>query len=764
MLRNQLGSFSAMSLAANPVALPVLAVAAGVAVTVGASIFAYREFKDYEEKKHREEIEAVNRLYKTFLARIYISDYDDIQGFPPIFKLTDDKKSAKADSMHMTDDEIEAIGNKMPETSDIALSPYRQSILSAILKLKEYYFSRSARRDITAGVLAYLLYMLETKCLTFEGYDYDIAYINALAKFINAYASDRNREKTQHFSRLQPVFGYLLSAKQALEKHKEALSLVDMISELKSACEANSNHLLREFVKLTIRNKHWDLVKTVAMDELAQGLLRRKYIHAEIKGLVIRNDDEEKLPDSIFRLWIMSLANFYLQTLDPNTNPDKMGIQSPQNTFVLPDLSRLDKRNEGKKNPNDSKEQEVILVQLKAMRHVFEDSENFITTKLDQISTGNAPKFIPVTDNVEMIARAKVLVQFASLIHELMSLQYFATHLLKSTQQLGEIYVKSPEHFCRIFWVLESLCNKIKDGIVAYKNAIVQIEQSNRNTMQLETKQVLPEQVKDSLNTTYASISRLGTMIKDYRNKVAKGTDPDEPTMASVKHEMFEAAQLLTQIYQLPPMKQGHAKPLTAPVARSSASILVPAAVPAKPAHAAAPPNPAASPAQAQMREKPEQGSNAHEQLGAILEEINAKIIAIKETEKPADPDAISLYQNLLKSLQVMQWKCLSLRNEEHKSPDREMKCEKLTQLTLKLCQMTSDYLALPKAQRDQHSGDLANEIHMELINPENDFIDQHSSCFSRTAYKLTRSSMFSTDTRKKLSDVENKSAVLPRA
>lgn len=113
-MRNQIGSISALSMAANPAALPVLAAVAGIGVTVAASAFAYHEYKEYEEKKHREEIENINRLHKKYLARISVPDYNEIQGFPAIFVLPENKDASKAQSMHLTDEDVQAIGNSMP--------------------------------------------------------------------------------------------------------------------------------------------------------------------------------------------------------------------------------------------------------------------------------------------------------------------------------------------------------------------------------------------------------------------------------------------------------------------------------------------------------------------------------------------------------------------------------------------------------------------------------------------------------------------------
>lgn len=551
--RNPLGSVSALSLAANPTTLIAAAVIAGVAVTVGAAAWTYKAYKDYEEKKHREAIEQVNSLHNKFLARITVPDYNEIQGFPPIFKLIAGKDSHTAESMHLTDDEINDIGKNLPHGTDIALSIYRESVYNAILKLKEYYFSRKERNDITAGVISYLLYMLQTKCLNFEGYDYDIAYLKAISDFIIAYASLQNRENSQHFSRLNPVFSYITTARQALEKHKEVLSLEEMVGELRDSCIHQSNQLIRCMTKIMVKDKHWNLIKTVAIDELQQGLLRREYIKSEVKGLVLVKDDEKFLEESFFKNWLITLANYYIQTLDPDSKLSKKDVSSPAQSFWLPSAERLAilKQNASKLSKDEVREMHKLESDIKQIAKAFEKYPSFITTRLDPASKNKLPKMIPVTDPAEINVRATLIQNFASLIHQIISLQYLTTHLLKSTKQLGELYVKNPKHFCTIFYTLDTLCNQIKENINKNKKDITAVEKSDMNTMQLEAQEMLPAQIKELLDIAYASISRLGAKVKDYRNRVAKNLNPNEPTYQSVKLEMFEVAGLLSTIYRM---------------------------------------------------------------------------------------------------------------------------------------------------------------------------------------------------------------------
>lgn len=552
-LRNPLGSFSALSMAASPEALVGIAVVAGVTVTVAAATYTYKAYKNYEEKKHREAIETINRLHEKHLTRIPVFDNHEIRGFPPIFKLDPDKSSSEVESMHFTDEQVRDIGTTLPRCADIVLSNYREYVLDAILKLKEYYFSRKDHTDITAGVLSYLLHLLESKCLNFEGYDYDIAYLNAITNFINAYASLQDRENSQHFSRLSPVHAYLRNAQQELERHKDALSLNDMVIELRESCIAHNTQLIKSLAKMVVKEKHWDLVDLVTMDELSRGLLRRKYIHSEIKGLVLTSDHEVDIPDSVFRKWVESLAKYYLQTLEPDTQLACGDIMTVEQMFALPDLQRLDQLRHGSYHfrSDEAKEMRLLEDQMQDLRHQFKKCRNFLTTRQDPETVNSTPKYIPVDSDVDLYNRSQVIAQFAAIIHQSISLQYLSTHLLKSIKQLGEIYVKNPQHFSRIFNVLSLLCKQIKSGIDSAREMFVKIQQANRNAMQLTDQELFPEQVKGFLDSTRVVISNLDKRIREYRDWVPKSQQ--EPTVESVKHEMFEVAVVLARMYHMQP-------------------------------------------------------------------------------------------------------------------------------------------------------------------------------------------------------------------
>lgn len=715
-LEKALGSPMALSLAStNDLPMTIVGLAAGgVVLTVSAGVYLYDKFERYEEKKHRKEIEEINHLWKRFLEKIVVPGFEDIQGLPPVFKLTTNENSAAADFLHFTDDQIRDLGKNLPHGADIALLPYRESIVSALLKLQEYYFSRDDRHDLTAAVLSYLLYFLFTKCMNFQGYDYDIAYLDALSQFINAYASRHGEVNSQHFTRLQPVYNYLLSAKKYLEKHKEALSLEELLSELRDSCSNSSNKLLRNLVKMTIDRDYGYLSDTVALDELQRNILRRRYVSSQIKGIELIPDFEINLPESVFKEWIIHLSQFYIKSLRPISSIKENTILAPEELFSFiaraksileePDLSKVD---------NDQLKQ--LDRELHLIRKVFKSSPNFINTQLDP--DNNKPRFIVVDTEKEILNRTTLIAQFARLIHSIISMQYVCTHLLKSIKQLGDIYAKDPNHFREIFGALNQLMTVIKNGVNANLNAFKELEDANLNEMRLDKEELFSREIVNTLKTVKQMTKNLGAQVLEYRNKKTKASDPTE---ASVTYEMRAVASLITQMY--PDTEQ--------PLVYSNS------------------PNPDNSPPNPQAPTN----ENLSEELHHLTAQLFNRIKTIQQ-EPVQDPKS-NQYLSIYRCLNALQTKSIHLAGEANQPKDRLEKSQKMGALTVALCQKTLDFLSQTQEERLAHAAQFAQSFHNELNHPLNNaFIDQHNNNVSE--YLYTRFGLFSTDTRHKLVQLE---------
>lgn len=539
-MRNQQGSLSALSLAQNPSTLPILATIAGVGITVATSVFVYKIYHDYEEKKHKKEMDAVNLLHKKFLEKIIIPDLQEIQGFPAIFKLN--PKDNVVEAIIYTKEEVEAIGQNYPHNVDIALSMYREAIINVIDKLKAYYLERGIYNDITASVLSYLLFIFETKCLNFAGYDYDIAYLNALSNFIIGYASIEERVVSQHFSRLQEVSSYIQDAKEALQKHKDSLTLEEMLRQLRGTCSDYSKQLLREFTKLINSMKNWRYVDNVTAEEIANGILRKKYVRSEIKGIPYRYDRAKAIYRSFFKDWAVKLADYYLKTLDPDTSLKSTDILPPKEMFKYPHLV------DEKLSPDENLSQTIQENEnLTKMRAFFKTCKNFVTHQAGKSPLTSLPDFVPITDIHLMDDRNELLYRLALLIHKMISLQFLCTFLLKSIKQLGEIYIKNPLHFNKVFLVLNKLCEQISNDADKNKTSITLLDPNKM--MQLAEGGLLAEKIKSILTTIGSSVIHHEQMIRAYRSKLTAQDALEQ--MAFVKQEMFEVTNFYAELYDI---------------------------------------------------------------------------------------------------------------------------------------------------------------------------------------------------------------------
>ncbi len=381
----KLGSLSALSLLASggTTAIPGLIIG-GAVVAVTAAIFTYKEYKKFEEKKHKKKIEEINKLYTERLKKITVPFYGSIDGFPPLFQLN---KENKYESLHYTLAEVKDIGKVLPSGGDVALVSYRESIRAALRKLQEYYFLRAKNEDeesdeITIRVLSYLLHMIDTKCLNFLGYEYDIAYLDALTEFINEYASLGRGEHSQHFSRLKKVYKYLLEAKQKLEKHKEFLSLSETVAALRDHCVQHSDLMIRTLVKMVASKGDTELAATVSHDEIIDGILREHYIRKELWGIELVADHQVDILESVFKEWLKNLSIYYLSSL--NIEAGQKTTKTPCYEDFFSFIKKAENYLAGKTIAQSEKEikklNEEIQEQLKLIAKVFKESDNFIST------------------------------------------------------------------------------------------------------------------------------------------------------------------------------------------------------------------------------------------------------------------------------------------------------------------------------------------------------------------------------------------------
>ena len=750
----KLGSPSALSLLASAGTTPIPAlVIGGALLAVAGSVFVYTKFEKYEAKKHKKKIEEIIHIYEDKLKKIVVPYYGSIDGFPTIFQLT---KEGTYESLHYTLAEVRDIGLLLP-SGDVALVSYRESIRAALRKLKEYYFLRakgddSENDEITLRVLSYLLHMIDTKCLNFLGYEYDIAYLGALTEFINTYASLGRGEHTQHFDRLKEVYSNLLEAKQKLEKHKEVLSLEETVSALRDHCIQHSDLLIRTLVKMVVGKDDTDLTKTVNHDELIDGVLRKHYIHSEVWGVVLRADSEIDIPESVFKEWIKNLSKYYLSSLNTETSKKTEKIPTYEDffSFIKEAKNYLANKEIPPVDKAAKKISEEMRKQLSLIAKVFINSDNFIST----VYRATDKTFHVVKDGEQLVERTLDVANFAKLTDDVISLQYLLIQLCKSIKKLGEIYTENPAHFHRILTAVDKLCVLVQEDLKTSSDDFTSLQEKNKDQMQVAKKELFPNEVKGLLEALSVGIELRREDIKRCRAKAQKAISTD--TVQSASYEMFEVANSILGRYGISiavnASESAEAKPVL-DKAKPSEPALKPELTPVIIKPAIVKPEPGSAGVQPDSTRQPAVEIEPLEKLKNITQGIYSAIEGISKTDKHSATNYFKIYDALI----VMQEKAITLDSEENKSEERLFKAEKTLEITTTLAQKVADFLNKKPEERKQEAASFAKEIHKILNNEDNsDVIDAHHNELSRYIYThLCNFGLFKTDTRKKFIDLD---------
>ncbi|CDZ78498.1 hypothetical protein BN59_02808 [Legionella massiliensis] len=802
---NQQGSFTALSLlASNPEAQLIAgAVIGGVAVTVAGAAFIYKEFKAYKEKKHLNEINAINKLHEEHLSKIVVPGKNEILSLPVIFKFKTENDLKTVESLHYNEDIVRTKANKLPGQTDIALSLYQEAIRDAILKLKEYYFSRSDNNDTTGSVLSYLLEMLDSHCLKFEGYDYDIAYLKAIAAFIDAYASQGNNQNTKRFSHLDEVYSNIVKAQHLLDLHKDVLSLQELLSDLYDSCRNMNDEALRVFTMMINPRKHWKLMETVTKKELSQGMLKKYFIEGSILGLINIPDNETDILDSPFKDDLIHLVKYALSSIDPEKTLALSDI--PKVDVQVPNLGRyIELRDKDNLTQEEKTEKKGIKKQLEAFKSLFYESKNFVTLEMDPKTANSKHKYIPVSEYDEVVNRAGIMINFANLIRKIISLQYYSINLIKGIKSLGEIDVSNKYHR-KIFNVLDELCAQIQNDYLRLKTDLYKIQESSNNAMHIDEITKHRERIYALLETTNTTIGMAKDKIKKYWHKNREKT---AELRFDAEYNLFTAAHLIAKTHDLPCAQETEhrrkssshqsekARRRTSHHVSSQSSSSVPqssSSLPKKPIAAreintakdqalqrvelvekqAAQANVVNSNSRSNLPQKPEQiavtareAPNLADNIQYNFSMIKKSIILIRKEERPAasDHEGLSLfaeelaaYLDLSSKLDLVNQKIQTINDEENLTDQRKTKNQHLAATLAEVTERVTQFVQLKRKERIKQAAILCRDI-QKILTQENHatFIDDHKDSFWRYANSVFGAGFFRTDSRIKLSNVSS--------
>ena len=178
--------------------------AGAVAVVATASIL-FSKFYQHQAKKKREEHRHIETLYYRHLAQGAV--HHQPISLPPIFKIIEDSSTSfRVEYIGLSPQQVDVMKRTRAEGLDPSLSSYSEEVEDALMKIKNYHELRDKKHekyDLTAGVLSYLLYVLQDKCLHFEGCELDICYLQMLSEFsydfVAGIAKDNIGEKASKF-------------------------------------------------------------------------------------------------------------------------------------------------------------------------------------------------------------------------------------------------------------------------------------------------------------------------------------------------------------------------------------------------------------------------------------------------------------------------------------------------------------------------------------------------------------------------------------
>ncbi|WP_133136358.1 hypothetical protein [Legionella rowbothamii] len=736
-----LGSISALALNQPGVqiteGLLVLAAAAGVGgYFAGKKIveIIHRDWLAYEEKKHKAQIDAINKLHKKYLSSLSTSTGAQITALPQIFQFKTDHKTIE--SLHYNADELDDLGTVPPE-APTPLALYEQHVLDAILKLKAYYHDLSSNDDITAGVLSYLMNILQNRCLSFAGYEYDISYLNALISFINNYASMKNTENDTHFNRLMDVYTPLKFAVQELEKHKESMSLKDMVEEVRKACLDTNNQLIRLMVRIIVPEKYDSLIETVTHKELEQDILRKKYVDIEKWGIIFKSKHEIDLPNSIFHDWIMGLSNYFLEAQDPTSILHGKSFMQPDELFsfinwardvaIHPEPEKLNNPHYKEQKEQYNEDKKRLHDALNLIHKVFVHAPCFVNSKLHKSKTKE--EFIVVDSDEDLLAAAEFIAQFGHLIHGLISLQGLCTALSSQIQELGLNFFNSKQNFERTFASFNELYTLAQQALHTMQTRLVDIDVANENVMRIAYKIELQNQMDKALKNVAARLLILADKVRHYKNKYPK-------TQEESTEELLADGEFFAKMYRQTP----HQEPPT-PDGDEMSSL------PEQPLPTPEP----IPPTLIQMKNR----------LGQLSNQLYTEVAHISDGRKK-DPHQ-QKYNPIYDALKDLELKAINMLEEIDKlqgeqkeaDPDRADKAQKLYKFTVSLYESTIEFLAQVPEERSKSLDAFTQKMRIQLKAPENNaFINRHYNGLSK--WINDHVCFFPTNTRKKVIALEH--------
>lgn len=432
--------------ASNPLAAGILVGVAGIAA---AAALISHEVALYKKAEHEAEIQRIISIWEE-------SGLKALGLHPPFEFIGENREKIKTNCFEKKRGRDTALRDPLP----LELINYRVKIDEAMRGLRNYIenASHGSGTGMSTLVSHYLLNLLESEALRFEGRDQEITLTTALSNFVCSYAHDEDSKHTQRISFLSHVFLSLDEACDGLKRHQKSKPFVEIIQETLGTLRDSGDQLIRFLVKVVTPNRDWNIIDHQKLELLKAGIVAPNAHERLFLFIPHPRNREDKIPSTFMDSWFHLLIQYY----ETSRDPDSSTIQTPpMSAFTVPSV-------------------EEFTENARKWRTIFEGSDNFITRELDPNEPDPAKKtLVPVRDIAKIRQRVCFIADICALLHITSTLQAHFTGLHHFANSFG-INAAQANEYENYYTALWKVCRKLINQIEHIKNEYQKIKAGSR--------------------------------------------------------------------------------------------------------------------------------------------------------------------------------------------------------------------------------------------------------------------------------------------
>lgn len=432
--------------ASNPLAAGILAGIAGIAA---AAALVSHEVALYKKAEHEAEIQRIISFWED-------SGLKALGLHPPFEFIGENREKIKTNCFEKKRGRDTALRDPLP----LELISYRVKIDEAMRSLQNYIknASHGSGTGMSTLVSHYLLNLLESEALRFEGRDQEIALTTALSSFICSYAHDEKSKHTQRIAFLSHVFLSLDEACDGLKRHQKSKPFIEILQETLGTLRDSGDQLIRFIIKIITPNHDWSMVDQQKLELLKAGIVAPNAHERLFLCIPHPRNHEDRIPSTFMDAWFHHLIQYY----ETSRDPDSSDIQAPPMcAFTVPPI-------------------EVFEENARKWRAIFENSDNFITRELDSNEANPSKKtLVPIRDIVKIRQRVCFIADICALLHITSTLQTHFTGLHHFANSFGTNAAQANEYE-NYYTALWKVCRKLTNQVEHIKNQYQKIKAGSR--------------------------------------------------------------------------------------------------------------------------------------------------------------------------------------------------------------------------------------------------------------------------------------------